>query len=292
MADVNELIGGYKLRSLLQTGQQSQVFEVTEPTSGRHFAMKVLLPEFAGNAEYRRQLFHEAEVGIKMRHENVINILKVSKDENNPHFIMEFFPSGSLRTRLMSRDPRDKQFVKDNAKKIFKQVATGLAYMNASGYIHSDVKPDNVLVNALGQTKIIDFAISRKMKVGFMEKLFPGKRVYGGTHTYIPPEQIRREILDQRADIYSYGIMLYELVTGRPPFRGASLADLHRKHLLEKPLTPQSHNPDVSDAFAAFVLRMLEKDRTKRPEQFHQVMMDLKKLKVFKSDPDSHDDEN
>src|SRR3954447_12216889 len=98
MADANETIGGYKLRSLLQTGQSSQVFEVIEPHSYRHFAMKILLPEHTKTAAKRQELFHEAEIGIKMRHENVINILKVSRDQNNPHFVMEFFPAGSLRT--------------------------------------------------------------------------------------------------------------------------------------------------------------------------------------------------
>ena len=119
MADTNDIIGGYKLRNLMQTGQVSQVFEVVEPASNRHFAMKLLLPEHAKTAEHRRALFHEVSIGMKMRHENVINILKVNKSETSPHFIMEYFPSGSIRTRLMSKDERDKEFLKNNAKKIF-----------------------------------------------------------------------------------------------------------------------------------------------------------------------------
>src|SRR6516165_6936649 len=148
MAEKKEVIGGYKLRGqIANTGQSSQVFEVIEPSSFRHFAMKILLPEHVKKADKRKELFHEASVGIKMRHENVINILKVSRDPQNPHFVMEFFPSGSLRTRLISKDSKDKEFVKQNARKIFRQVATGLAYMNANGYVHCDVKPDNILVN-------------------------------------------------------------------------------------------------------------------------------------------------
>src|SRR5687768_5203527 len=104
MAEPGELIGGYKLRSLLQTGQVSQVFEVVEPHSGRHFAMKVLLPEAAHDSTHRANLFHEAEVGIKLRHDNVINVLKIDKDPENPNFIMEYFPAGSLRGRLMNKD--------------------------------------------------------------------------------------------------------------------------------------------------------------------------------------------
>ena len=104
MPEVNETIGGYRLRSLLQTGQVSQVFEVVEPHSNRHFAMKVLLPEAAEKSDVRNNLFHEAQVGTKLRHENVIHILKVSRDQHSPHFIMEYFPSGSMRTRLMGKD--------------------------------------------------------------------------------------------------------------------------------------------------------------------------------------------
>src|SRR6185503_18675375 len=104
MADVAELIGGYKLRTMLQTSQKTQVFEVVEPVSNRHFAMKLLLPEAARDAEQRRILFHEAEIGLEMRHVNVVQIIKVNKSETTPHFIMEYFPSGSLRLRLQAKD--------------------------------------------------------------------------------------------------------------------------------------------------------------------------------------------
>jgi serine/threonine protein kinase len=290
MADINETIGDYKLRSLLQTGQVSQVFEVVEPRSGRHFAMKILLPEFSTSKEHRQNMFHEAEIGIRMRHENVINILKVSKSPTQPHFIMEFFPSGSLRTRLMSRDPRDKEFIKVNAKKIFKQMATGLAYMNASGVVHCDVKPDNILVNALGQTKIIDFAISKRIQKGFLARLFRKRGKPQGTPSFMSPEQIRGEALDGRADIYSYAATLYELTTGRPPFRGASMNELLGKHLFEKPSTPQAYNPDLTDEFSSLVLKCLAKKRDDRPAQLHEVLIELRKVQVYKSLPDQDEE--
>jgi serine/threonine-protein kinase len=291
MADINTTIGGYKLRSLLQTGQVSQVFEVVEPLSGRHFAMKVLLPEYAGSKAHRATMFHEAEIGIRMRHENVINILKVSKSPTEPHFIMEFFPSGSLRTRLQSRDPKDKEFLKVNAKKIFKQIATGLAYMNASGVVHCDVKADNILVNALGQTKIIDFAIAKRIQKGLFAKLFGRTKRLQGTRSFMSPEQIRGERLDGRSDIYSYAATLYELTTGRPPFRAASQNELLSKHLVEKASTPQVYNPDLTDEFSALILKCLAKKKEDRFANFHEVLIELRKIKVYRSVPDAEEEE-
>jgi serine/threonine protein kinase len=287
MADVNELIGGYKLRTLLQTGQTSQVFEVTEPKSGLHYAMKLLLPEAAGKAEHRNALFNEAEVGVKLTHQNVCRIFKVNKSETNPHFIMEFFPSGSLRLRLQGKDTK---FIKEHARKIFKEMATGLAYMNAMGYVHKDVKPDNVLVNSIGDTKIIDFAISKKVGTGsggFLARILGMKNPVQGTPSFMSPEQIQNKPLDGRADIYSYGCTLYELTTGRPPFRGASMNDLLARHFTEKPVSPTIYNPDLTDEFGAFVLKLLAKKKEDRPENFHKVLMELRKVRqIFKSVPE------
>src|SRR5437870_1220575 len=114
------------------TGQTSQVFEVVELTSNRHFAMKMLLTEKARDEEHRRQLFHEATVGKLLSHPNIIRIMKVSRSATNPYFVMEFFPSGSLRTRLLQKEI---SFVHEHMGTILKQTATGLAFMNASGWV-------------------------------------------------------------------------------------------------------------------------------------------------------------
>ncbi|MBX9624401.1 MAG: serine/threonine protein kinase [Gemmataceae bacterium] len=278
MADIGELIGGYKMRALLQTGQSSQVFEVVEPHSNRHFAMKLLLPEKAADEAERAVLFHEAEVGVKLTHPNVIRILKVNRDKKAPHFIMEFFPSGSLRLRLQAKDHG---FVRKYARKIFRQAATGLAYVNASGYVHRDVKPDNILVNPVGETKIIDFAITKRKSAGglFRKKVKPQ-----GTPSFMSPEQIKGDPQDGRADVYSFGCTLYELTTGKKPFTAASQQELLTKHFTEKPYSPVSHNKDLTDEFGAFVLKMLAKKREDRFPGFHEVLIALQKIKIYKDE--------
>lgn len=278
-----EVIGNYRLQSCIVTGQSSQVWEVVEVSSHRHFAMKLLLPEKNNDAELKRLLYHEARVGKKLAHPNVIRIVHVGEDKKNHYFVMEFFPAGSLKMRLVRKQF---DFIKERALSIFKQAATGLAYMNASGWVHRDVKPDNMLVNSAGELRIIDFALAQPVETNtFFSRLFRRKGKVQGTRSYMSPEQIRGEPLDGRADIYSFGASLYELTTGRPPFRGSSPQEILVKQIAEKATTPQAYNPDISDEFAALLLRCLAKKRDDRPQTFHEVLKSLNALRVFKSDP-------
>jgi serine/threonine protein kinase len=264
----------------LATGQASQVWEVVEPSSHRHFAMKLLLPEKANDAEHRRLLIHEAEVGKLLAHPNIIKIVAFSKEGANPYMVMEFFPAGSLKARLLRKET---DFLREKMPDILKQAATGLAFMNAKGWVHRDLKPDNFLVNSAGELRVIDFAIAiRTQKKGLFGGLFRKRGKSQGTRSYMSPEQIRGEPVDGRADIYSFGATCYELVTGRPPFRGASNQDLLQKHILETPVALTVHNPEVTPEFSDLVLRMLAKKKEQRPANFHEVLMALRQVRIFK----------
>ncbi len=182
----SDVIGGYRLQNLMMTGQTSQVWEVVETASGRHFAMKMLLPEKAEMPEHRKLLFHEAEVGIKMAHPNVIKIITLHKEEP-PYFVMEFFPAGNLKLHIMHKKW---DFIKEKAHEIFKQAATALAYMNASGWVHRDVKPDNLIVNSAGEVRLIDFALAERVsKHGFFRRR---KGRTAGAQLYVARASSRR----------------------------------------------------------------------------------------------------
>ncbi len=276
-----EIIGGYRLQNLIMTGQTSQVWEVVEASSHRHFAMKILLPEHAGRGDSRAALIHEAKVGQKLAHPNIIRIVNVSTESKTPFFVMEFFPAGSLKMRLIRKQL---DFIREHVESIFKQSATALAFMNAEGWVHRDVKPGNMLVNSAGELKLIDFALAKRIeKPSFFSKFFKRHGKVAGTRSYMSPEQIRGEPLDGQADVYSFGATCFELVTGRPPFSGSSSQDLLAKHITEKVASPRIHNPDITEPFADLVMRMLAKQKKDRPRDFHEVLMKLKTLKVFKN---------
>src|SRR5215471_14452373 len=166
----------------MATGQTSQVWEVVEVASMRHFAMKLLLPEKARDPAHRRFLFHEAEVGKSLAHPNIIRIVHIERSKTNPNFVMEFFPSGSLKLRLMRKDDA---FIREKGQDILKQAATALAFMNAKGWVHRDVKPDNILVNSAAEARLIDFALAQRIrKMGFFQRLFRRKSKAQGTRSY------------------------------------------------------------------------------------------------------------
>jgi eukaryotic-like serine/threonine-protein kinase len=277
-ADVSdESIDGYRLLRHMVTGQTSQVWEVVEGNSGRHFAMKLLLPEKARESQYRHFLFHEADVGRELAHPNIIRIVKVDHSADNPYFVMEYFPAGNLKVRIMRKE---QDFLREKGQDILKQAATGLAYMNAKGWVHRDVKPDNILVASSGDVRLIDFALAQRIPTG-LSKFFWRKNKPQGTRSYMSPEQIRGLPLDGRADVYSFGATCYEMVASRPPFRGSSSQDLLTKHIIEKPLSPRNYNSEVTEEFADLILRMLAKKKEERPRDFHEVLMQMRSLRLF-----------
>ena len=268
---------------LMMQGQTSQVWEANEISSGRHFAVKMLLPENTRSPEHRQFLFHEAEVGLKLHHKNVMRVVHLIRSKDNPYMVMEYFPGGNLEVRLQLKQ----ELIKENAHWIIEQAATGLAFIHDKGWVHRDVKPANILVNSSAEVKIIDFALSKRItrRRGLFARIFKrrGQKTQG-TRSYMSPEQIVNDYLDERADVYSFGATFYEVVTGRPPFRGLTPGDLLNRHLRDTPVTPQSHSPNLTDECAKLILKMLSKKRDDRPRNFHEFLSAFRTTRVFKGD--------
>jgi serine/threonine protein kinase len=276
-----EIIGGYKLVNVMATYHNSQVWEVSEVAGHRHFAMKLLLPEKVSEPEQRRLLIHEGTVGKEFSHPNILKVIAVCKDSKNPYFITELFPVVSLKHRIQRKQF---DFIKQHAASIFIQVTKAMAYMNGKGWVHRDLKPDNIFVSNGGDVRVGDFALAQRIqKPSFFASLFKKKRLAQGTRSYMSPEQIRGADLDGRSDIYTFGASMYEVVTSRPPFRAGSNQELLNKHIAEKPVSPQVHNPELTDEFSQLVLQMLAKKREHRPADFSQVMMKMQTIRVYRS---------
>jgi len=260
----------------MMAGRNSQVWQAIEQSSGRPFALKLLLPERVSDPEQRRALAHEARVGMSLRHPNIIHMIEFNPDKENPYIVMEFFPSTNLKLGVLHK----KEVVRKYAREIIEQAAQALSYMHSRGWAHKDVKPDNILVNGVGQTKLIDFALAERLG-GRLKRLIPRRRrLVQGTRSYMSPEQIRGEPLDPRADVYSLGCTVYELFTGRPPFRADSPKELLVKHLRETPRNPQSLNPALTPEMDRLIMRMLAKRKQDRPADMNEVLSELRRIKI------------
>ena len=169
--------------------------------------------------------------------------------------------------------------------KIVEQCTEGLYYMHSQGWVHCDIKPDNFLVSRDGTVKLIDFTISQKIKTGFSRWFSRKTRNIAGTRSYMSPEQIRGQALDQRSDIYSFGCVLYELVTGKPPYTGSSPSELLNKHLSAPIPSPLVINDNVTQEYAAIIRAAMAKKPTERPASMWELLKTLRGTKAFKRPP-------
>ncbi len=223
-------------------------------------------------------------MGQPLKHPHVVRIYELGVDHGNNYLVMELCPSPNL-----------KQFIQQGVEALFpnmpaivEQAAEGLDYFHSTGWVHRDIKPDNFLMMPAGDVKLIDFALAVRLRRGLM-KLLPARKLtrIQGTRSYMSPEQIRGLPLDERADIYSFGCMLYELLSGKLPFTGTSTNDLLMKHLKSAPPPMQAGNRNVTDAFAHLVKRMMAKQSKNRPRDMSEFLNQFRSMTVFKEPPAS-----
>jgi serine/threonine protein kinase len=281
MTKVRDFLGPYRLARLIRMGSTCQVWEAIETSTNDRYALKVLRPDFRENRMEVSFLKNEFEIAKTFNHPNVIKMYDLVLAGHAPFLVLELFSELNLKQALR-RGPDAIGYMLET---ILEQATEGLYHMHSKGYVHCDIKPDNFLVSREGETKVIDFTISRKIKKGIGKLLSRRSRSIQGTRSYMSPEQIRGLTLDGRSDIYSFGCVLFEAVTGKLPYTGENPNDLLQKHISAPIPSPLVVNENVTSEFADLIRSMMAKKPDDRPETMWELLKTLRAIRLFKKQP-------
>lgn len=281
MTKTRDFYGPYRLTRLIRSGSTAEVWEAIEEHEEKRYALKILKGSMAKNKAEVALLKHEFNVGQDLQNSpRIIKILDYKIANERPFLVLELFSELNVKQALR-RGPESLAFMLDT---IIEQAAEGVYYMHTRGWIHLDIKPDNFLVSRDGETKLIDFTISEKKKTG-LSKLFHKKNLAKGTRSYMAPEQIRRKVCDERTDIYSFGCVLFEMATGKPPFTGDTPNDLLNKHLSASIPSAIAYNNNVTKEFADIIKRMMAKSPDARPDSMWDLLKEIRSIQLWTKRP-------
>jgi len=281
MSKLPDYLGRYRLAKFIRSGNSTQIWEAIKDDGSGRCVVKVLNQQHWGNKEQLALLKHEYEVAAKLTHPNIIRIYEFNTEGNIGFLVLDVFTD--LNVKQAMRD-RGQAPLLVSFRTIIEQVALALQHLHQKGWVHCDVKPDNFLLNEEDELKLIDFSIAQKASKG-LSALFRRRGQVRGTRSYMSPEQIRNEALDARADVYSLGCVMYELLTGRLPFTGDSPNDLLNKHLKAPVPAAVVHNDNVTPEFSEFIRQMMAKDRNERPSSMAEILKHLRSKRSFRVAP-------
>jgi eukaryotic-like serine/threonine-protein kinase len=276
-----QFVGNYRMFHLIRGGAIYEIWAVRPMAETTVYAIKWLPPGEKYTREHISGLRHEYNVGSTLDHPAIIKTYEFETTNNGAYLRLELFKVPNLKQQLVSGGYKKIQY---RAQEILVQTAAGLAHMHEKGWIHRDIKPDNFLVAPDNVVKLIDFNLARK-PAGGLSKLFGMKTPVQGTHSYMAPEQIRGQQVTAKADIYSLGCMIYEVLSGKPPFTASSKNELLQRHLSSKPPDLTVLDKNITPEFSRYVQQMMGKDPASRPNSMKDVMMELKSQKIFYNKP-------
>jgi serine/threonine protein kinase len=271
------LVGRYQVGALIGRGGMSDVHVGTDTRLGRRVAIKLLKPALATDPKFRVLFREEAQKAARMAHPTIVRVFDAGEEtvtepngiETQVPFIVMEFVDGRLLKDIVADGPLEPK----EAVRIISGVLTALEYSHRALLVHRDIKPGNIMVTQNGQVKVMDFGIARA--VSDNSATVADTSAVLGTAQYFSPEQARGETVDARTDLYSTGVVLFELLTGRPPFRGDRAAAVAYQHISEAAVAPSTLNPRVSPALDAVVLHALAKNKFERFQTAAEFRQDL-----------------
>jgi len=260
--------GRYELNRHIARGGMAEVYLAHDLLLDRPVALKVLFPELSVDRSFVERFRREAQAAANLSHQNIVSIFDWGEEDGTYFIVMEYV-SGQPLSHFIRTEGK---LQADRAAQIAAGTAAALSNAHRHGVVHRDVKPGNILLDEQGQVKVTDFGIAR---AGDPKENLTQTGVVMGTATYFSPEQAQGLPTDQRTDVYSLGIVLYEMVTGRPPFVGETPVAIAYKHVKEEPVPPREVEPTVPEDFEAIVLAAMEKDREDRYPTADELRADL-----------------
>ncbi len=269
-----QLLGGrYELADVVGRGGMAEVRRGRDVRLWRTVAVKTLRGDLAADPTFQARFHREAQSAASLNHPSVVSVYDTGEDlidgVRMPYIVMEFVEGETLREQLQSQS----RILPDRALEIVAGILTALDYSHRAGIVHRDIKPANVMVTSEGDVKVMDFGIARDLADTGVTVTQTAAVL--GTAQYLSPEQARGEPADARSDLYAVGCVLFELLTGRPPFVGDSLVSVAVAHVRDQPVAPSSLDPYIPPQLDGIVLKALAKDRGDRYQTAGDMRADI-----------------
>ncbi len=264
--------GRYEIIEEIGRGGMAQVFLAKCLVLNRYVAIKVLRPEYRDDADFIKRFKIEAQSAASLSHPNIVSIYDVGNEGDIEYIVMEHVEGITLKQYLGAKGTLPWKEAVDSAA----QICSGLEHAHKKGIIHKDIKPENIMITKEGILKITDFGIAKALNQG---TITTGGLTMGSVH-YFSPEQARGGITDAKTDLYSVGILLYEMVAGKRPFEGETAISVAMQHIEAEPVRPSMFNPSIPKSLETVILKAMRKNQSERYQSATEMLIDLKKVYV------------